>query len=160
MHRHHIKPRAPAGISNLKVERKTVAISDGLTRFYKGIKRCLPRNTLTFGKSQYRVSYVYIILWNSLKTTGRSGKEGYQRQQELYTHWVNQSKHRGPESHKQVRKYLCRGQREKTGLIKTRFKDRYLDIDFKVLVHVLSIGGRHLYKYFMKLIRMQNPNFF
>lgn len=35
-----------------------------------------------------------------------------------------------------------------------RFKDRYLDIDFKVLVHVLSIGGRHLYNYFMKLIKM------
>lgn len=43
---------------------------------------------------------------------------------------------------------------KKTGLIKTRFKGRYLDIDFKVLVHVLSIGGRHLYNYFMKLIRM------
>lgn len=91
MHQHHIKPRAPAGISNLKVERKTVAISDGLTRFYKGIKRCLPRNTLTFGKSQYRVSYVYIILWNSLKTTGRSGKDRVKRATNVnrnYTHTV------------------------------------------------------------------------
>lgn len=34
------------------------------------------------------------------------------------------------------------------------FKDRYLDIDFKVFVYVFSIGGCYLYKYFMKLIRM------
>lgn len=50
MHQDHIKPQAPAGISNLKMGRKTVAISDGLTRFYTGIKRCLQRNTLTFRK--------------------------------------------------------------------------------------------------------------
>lgn len=86
MHQDHIKPQAPAGISNLKMGRKTVAISDGLTRFLYRHQTVPSEKYSDLSKSQYRVSYVYIILWNSLKPPDGRVKD-YQRQLESYTQW-------------------------------------------------------------------------